>query len=74
MASIVLHSRSGPDSKLHLEVPVGTPNTEFEVEVVVRPKPAVQDHRDFLRTTAGAWQGEFERPPQLPLEEREPLG
>jgi hypothetical protein len=23
---------------LHLEVPVGTPNTEFEVEVVVRPR------------------------------------
>ena len=38
MASIVLHSRSGPDSKLHLEVPVSQPDTEFEVEVVVRPK------------------------------------
>ena len=39
MTSIVLQSKSGPDSKLHLEVPVGQPNTEFEVEVVVRPKP-----------------------------------
>jgi hypothetical protein len=38
MASIVLHSTSGPDGKLRLEVPVGSPNTEFEVEVVVRPK------------------------------------
>ena len=38
MASIVMQSRSGPDSKLHLEVPVGEANTEFEVEVVVRPK------------------------------------
>jgi hypothetical protein len=38
MTSIVLHSTSGPDGKLHLEVPVGTPNTEFEVEVAVRPK------------------------------------
>jgi hypothetical protein len=37
MSSIMLHSKSGPDSKLHLEVPVGTPNTEFEVELVVRP-------------------------------------
>jgi hypothetical protein len=36
--SIVLTSRSGPDSKLHLEVPVDKPNTDFEVEVVVRPK------------------------------------
>jgi hypothetical protein len=38
MTSIVLHSTSGPDGKLHLEVPVGSPNTEFEVEVVVRAK------------------------------------
>jgi hypothetical protein len=38
--SIVIHSRSGPDSKLHLEIPVGQPDTEFEVEVVVRPKTA----------------------------------
>ena len=39
MPSITPRSTSGPDSKLHLEVPVGQPNTEFEVEVVVRPKP-----------------------------------
>ena len=38
MTSIVLHATSGPDGRLHLEVPVGTPNTEFEIEVVVRPK------------------------------------
>ena len=38
MSTIVLQSKSGPDSKLHLEVPVGQPDTEFEVEVVVRPK------------------------------------
>ena len=38
MSSILIRSRSGPDSKLHLEVPVGQPNAEFEVEVVVRPK------------------------------------
>jgi hypothetical protein len=39
MSSIVLRSRSGPDGKLHLEVPVGQPDTEYEVEIVVRPKP-----------------------------------
>jgi len=38
MAGFVMQSRSGPDSKLHLEVPVGQPDTEFEVEMVVRPK------------------------------------
>jgi hypothetical protein len=37
MTAIVLRSKSGPDGKLHLEVPVGQPNVEFEVEVVVRP-------------------------------------
>ncbi|MEX2139229.1 MAG: hypothetical protein WD894_08210, partial [Pirellulales bacterium] len=37
--SIVLNSTSGPDGKLHLEVLVGQPDTEFEVEVTARPKP-----------------------------------
>jgi hypothetical protein len=39
MTTIVLNSTSGPDGTLHLEVPVGAPNTEFEVEVLVRPRP-----------------------------------
>ena len=38
MGSLLIHSRSGPDSKLHLEVPVGEPNADFEVEVRVRSK------------------------------------
>jgi len=38
MSSIVLHSRSGPDSKLHLEIPVDRPDSDFAVEVVVRAK------------------------------------
>ena len=73
--SIVLTSRSGPDGKLHLEIPVSQPGTEFEVEVTVRPKPAEsnREHLEFLKRTAGAWQGEFERPPQLPPEERDPF-
>jgi hypothetical protein len=75
MSSIVLHSRSGQDGLLHLDVPVGRPDTEFEVEIVVRAMPVASsaDHLDFLQQTAGAWQGEFERPQQLPLEERVPL-
>jgi hypothetical protein len=40
MTSIVLHSMSGPDGKLHLEVPVGQPDTEFEVKITARPKSA----------------------------------
>ena len=44
MTSIVLRSTSGPDGKLHLEVPAGRPDTEFDVEVVLRPmKPETYD-------------------------------
>jgi len=43
MSRIVVHTRSGPDSKLHIEVPVGQPDTEFEVEVRIRPKPATSN-------------------------------
>lgn len=39
MSPIVLQSRSGPDGKLHLEIPVDRPDTDFEIEV--RQKPAL---------------------------------
>jgi hypothetical protein len=38
MSDVILHSRSGPDKKLHLEVPVDQPNMDFEVVVRVQPK------------------------------------
>lgn len=38
MTNIFMHSTSGPDGKLHLDVPVGLANTEFEVELKARPK------------------------------------
>lgn len=36
--SYVLTSTSDAQGKLHLEIPVSQPGTEFEVEVSVRPK------------------------------------
>jgi hypothetical protein len=42
MTSLVIQSKTGPDGKLHLEVPVGQPDTKCEAEVVVRPKTAGQ--------------------------------
>jgi len=39
---ILLQSKSGPDGKLHLVVPVGKADAEFEVELIVRPKNAVR--------------------------------
>ena len=38
MNRIILQSKTGPDGTLHLDVPLNQPDTEFEVEVVVRPK------------------------------------
>jgi hypothetical protein len=42
MTRIVLESKTGPDGVLHLDVPLGLPDTAHEVEVVVHPKPAGQ--------------------------------
>jgi hypothetical protein len=65
MASIVLHSTSGPDGKLRLEVPVGRPHTEFEVEVVVRPKSTGEGWPPGYFELFGSIDDEtFIRPPQ----------
>jgi hypothetical protein len=77
MNSIVLQSTSGPDGKLHLEVSVGAPNTEFEVELVLRPKAkpttTQAEYAAWVEALAGTWQGPFERPPQGEFEQRESL-
>lgn len=39
--SYVLTSTSDAEGKLYLEIPVSQPGTEFEVEVSIRPKPAL---------------------------------
>ncbi len=65
MGSIVIHSRSGPDGKLHLEVPVGRPDTEFEVELVVRPKGAARTFPPGYFDLLGSVDDEtLVRPPQ----------
>jgi hypothetical protein len=42
MTRLELHSTSGADGKLHLVVPVGQADMEFEIELVVRPKTKVR--------------------------------
>jgi hypothetical protein len=66
MTSIVLNSTSGPDGKLHLEVPVGQPDTEYEVKVTARPKPvSVKDWPPGYFDLFGSVDDEtFVRPPQ----------
>ena len=39
MTRIVLQSKTGPDGVLHLDIPLGKPDTAYEVEMVVNPKP-----------------------------------
>jgi hypothetical protein len=65
MSSIVLTSRSGPDHMLHLDIPVEQADTEFEVEVVVRPKPTEFKLPPGFFDRLGAIKDEtFVRPPQ----------
>jgi hypothetical protein len=62
---------------LRVTVPVGKADADREVQLIIEPLPAVeksrQDYLDFLQATAGAWQGDFERPEQGEYEERDPL-
>ena len=78
MTRKTLRSRIGADGVLHLEVPLGEPEAGLEVRVTIEPlTPAHPMTREewaaFLARTAGAWQGEFERPAPGEYETRDPL-
>lgn len=77
MAKIVIKSRVGADGVLHFDLPLGSPEAGREVQVTVESAPSGAMTRAewaaFLDRTAGAWQGEFKRPPQGELEVRDPL-
>lgn len=73
MTRILIHSRTGPDGTLHLDVPLGTDLADREVSVIIESEsPFRQEgYSEFLRTTAGAWKGGFERLPSAQPEERD---
>jgi hypothetical protein len=77
MRTIQVHGKTGADGVLHLSIPLGTPEAEFEAIVVVQPeKPDAVNNgwpSGFFEQTAGAWQGELERAPQGEYEKREEL-
>ncbi len=78
MTRVVFTSRVGPDGVLHLNVPLGSPDAGREVQVTVEAVPPAREltadeWAAFLARTAGAWQGDFERPEQGELERRDPL-
>jgi hypothetical protein len=76
MTRLTLSARVGADGVLH--VPLGQAEANREVRVTIEPTggPALQspqEYLDFLQATAGAWQGDFERPDQGPYEVRDPM-
>jgi hypothetical protein len=80
MNRIVLHSRVGADGVLHLSVPIGKAAADREVEVTIEaPEPKQLSNsergewRQFVLETAGAWQGDLERPEQGEYEQRDEL-
>lgn len=78
MKRMVVKSRVGGDGVLHLTLPVGAEEANKEVQITVEtinPKKAMTqgEWEAWVDAMAGAWQGDFERPPQGELEERDPL-
>lgn len=77
MTRVVMTSRIGKDGVLHLDLPLGASEADREVQVTVEPAPppamTQAEWVAFVERTSGAWQGEFEQPPQGELEVRDPL-
>ncbi len=77
MNRTVVRSKVSSDGILHLALPLGLEEAGKEVQVTVEPargEPVSQEEwRKAILSTAGKWQGQFERPEQGEYEEREPL-
>ena len=79
MNRMVLQSRVGADGVLHISVPIGKEDADSDVQVTIDPigagaPPMTQEEwRQFVMETAGAWQGDLERPAQLEFERRDEM-
>ena len=78
MSNIVIESVIGPDGTLRLDVPFGIEKANQPVRVVIeaarKPPMTRAEWGAVVRSMAGSiTDPTFERPPQLPLEERESL-
>jgi hypothetical protein len=76
MKRMILKARVGANGVL--QVPLGEAAANREVCITIEPTSppeldAQQDYLNFLQATAGAWQGDFERPEQGDYEVRDPL-
>lgn len=78
MTRLTMTKRVGADGVLQLKIPVGIDAANQEVRIIVEPAPlkpitSPADWAAWVDSMAGAWQGDFERPPQGELQERDPL-
>jgi len=77
MNRMVVKSTVSSDGILHLALPLGPEAANQEVQVTVESvlggPVSVEEWKERILSTAGKWQGEFERPEQGLYEEREPL-
>jgi hypothetical protein len=77
MSRIEVLSKVGNDGVLRLTVPLPSGDAGRDVRVTVEPVSNTtmtqEEWRAFILSTAGVWQGDFERPPRGEYEEREPL-
>ena len=77
MDRIVLTSRVGSNGILELAVPVGAAEADREVQITVEAigvdKLTQEEWSRRVLENAGTWQGDFERPEQGELQERDPM-
>ena len=77
MNRMSVKSRVGTDGVLQVNIPIGAAEAGRDVQITIEPDNAPsktqQEYWDFLDSTAGAWQGDFERPDQGQFEVRDPL-
>ncbi|HEX3314049.1 MAG TPA: hypothetical protein VHR72_04105 [Gemmataceae bacterium] len=78
MPPIVIEQRVDNDGVLRISLTLGTAEADRDVRVTVESLAnetamSQEQWQSGILSTAGGWQGDFERPPQEPLEEREPL-
>jgi hypothetical protein len=78
MNRIVVERRVNGEGILQLTIPLGVNEAGKDVRITLEPvntksKITLDEWRATIQATSGGWQGEFDRPPQGEVEEREPL-
>lgn len=60
MSTFNVRCRAGKDGMLHLDIPSGRPDSEFDVTLTVEPAaPHGGWSPGFFEHVLGSWQGEF---------------